>query len=155
MLFLERYAGSMDASHGIVLSTCYSVMAIDLLYTQQLSAGLSPPEINLIGVGVPLFVVGICGNWYHHYIMAHVRKETSNSELPSGGLFNHLVCPHYTFEILSFLGMLCVSQTLMALATFIFVLIYLTGRTYNTRKWYMSKSDDFPASRKLLIPKVF
>ena len=51
-----------------------------------------------------LFVAGQVGNAYHHWLLANLRKPSSKGQgqedkaykAPKGGLFSHIVCPHYT-----------------------------------------------------------
>ncbi|CAK9862816.1 unnamed protein product [Sphagnum jensenii] len=154
VLFLEPYSGSMDASHGIALSTMYVTMVTNLLYAQMQANGLTSPKADLMWPGVLVFLVGIVGNLYHHAMLARIRTE-NKKDFPHGGLFEYLVCPQYVFEELVFLGFFMIAQTVMALVTFVSVFMYLTARTYNTKMWYTKKNAHFPPQRKLLIPKLF
>ncbi|TYJ15904.1 hypothetical protein E1A91_A10G214100v1 [Gossypium mustelinum] len=99
---------------------------------------------------------GICGNFYHHCILSKLRtKGGKEYKIPKGGLFELVICPHYLFEILGFLGISLISQTLYSFSTTLGIAVYLMCRGYVTRKWYMSKFEDLPKEVKAVIPYVF
>ncbi len=102
-----------------------------------------------------MFVVGIAGNFWHHKILADLRKNTTDYVIPRGGLFEQAACPHYLFEILTWLGIAMLSQHLFAYLTVLGMGSYLFARSLNTLKWYHEKFPDFPKGRKALIPFLF
>ncbi|MBA0841483.1 hypothetical protein Goarm_003971, partial [Gossypium armourianum] len=107
--------------------------------------GLSEPSIDLKYLGIVLFLIGISGNFYHHYLLSKLRtKGGKEYKIPKGGLFELVICPHYLFEILGFMGISLISQTLYSFSTTLGIAVYLMCRGYVTRKWYMSKFEDFP-----------
>ncbi|KAM0019579.1 putative 3-oxo-5-alpha-steroid 4-dehydrogenase (NADP(+)) [Helianthus debilis subsp. tardiflorus] len=128
-----------------------------MIYAQYLSRDLPNPPIDLKYVGVGLFLIGIVGNFYHHNILANLRKEGDKEyKIPQGGLFDLIICPHYVFEIFGYVGMSCISQTPYAFAFTLGTICYLMGRSYATREWYISKfGDKFPKDVKAFIPYVF
>ena len=67
----------------------------------------------------------------------------------------YLGLSHYLFEIIVFIGVSFISQTTYALCFTIATIFYLMGMSYATRRWYTSKSEDFPKHVKALIPFVF
>ena len=76
-------------------------------------------------------------------------------KIPRGGLFELVACPHYLFEIIMFLGLAMIAQTVFALAVAFSTAAYLAGRSCATRRWYASKFEDFPARNKALVPYVW
>jgi very-long-chain enoyl-CoA reductase len=103
-----------------------------------------------------LFLIGIIGNFYHHRLLSKLRsKNDKEYKVPKGGLFDLVICPHYLFEILGILGISLTAQTLYAFSFFIGSTLYLMGRSYATRRWYLSQFKDFPRDVKALIPFVF
>ncbi|GMI80514.1 hypothetical protein like AT5G16010 [Hibiscus trionum] len=134
----------------------YFFLSSSLVYTQTLNLGLPEPSIDLKYPGIVLFQVGISGNFYHHYLLSKLRtKGGKDYKIPKGGLFDLVICPHFLFEILGFMGISLISQTLYSFSVTLGIVLYLMGRSYVTRRWYMSKFDDFPKEVKALIPFVF
>ncbi|KAL5720737.1 hypothetical protein ACHQM5_013377 [Ranunculus cassubicifolius] len=127
-----------------------------MIYNQHLTQALPEPSLDLKYAGVAIFLLGTIGNLYHHMILANLReKDDKTYKIPKGGLFNLMICPHYFFEILAFVGVSLISQTIYPICFTAGTAIYLTGRSYVTRKWYLSKFPDFPKDVKALIPLVF
>ncbi|KAD2393174.1 hypothetical protein E3N88_40151 [Mikania micrantha] len=126
-----------------------------MIYDQYLSRDFTNPPIDLKYVGVGLFLIGIIGNFYHHYILANLRKDGEKEyKIPQGGLFDLVICPHYLFEVFAYGGISCILQTLYAFAFALGTVFYLTGRSYATREWYMSKfGDKFPKEVKAIVFK--
>jgi len=145
---------ALDSAIPITLS--YFLSAVTMIYAQHLTQGLPEPPINLLRPGILMFVVGILGNFYHHYLLSNLRgKGEKEYKIPKGGLFEIVICPHYLFEIIQFYGISFISQTLYAFCFTVGTTFYLLGRSDSTRKWYLSKFEDFPKNVKAIIPFVF
>ncbi|XP_057980715.1 steroid 5-alpha-reductase DET2-like [Malania oleifera] len=157
VLFVHKYSGGMILDSAILISIAYASGAAFMIYAQHLTRGSPAPPIDLKYIGVALFLVGISGNFYHHYLLSKLRdKGTAKGyKLPRGGFFNLVICPHYFFEILGFVGISCISQTSVSFSVAIGTGLYLMGRSYMTRKWYLSKFENFPKEVRALIPYVF
>lgn len=157
VLFLHKYSGSMGLESAITIVLSYTLSTATMIYAQYLSRDFPNPSIDLKYVGFGLFLVGIIGNFYHHFILANLRKDGDKEyKIPQGGLFDLVICPHYLFEIFGYVGISCISQTLYAFAFTLGTIVYLTGRSYAAREWYISKfGDKFPKHIKALIPYVF
>ncbi|KAL0358602.1 UNVERIFIED_CONTAM: Polyprenol reductase 1 [Sesamum angustifolium] len=156
VLFVHKYSGSMDVEAMITISLSYCLSSATMIYSQHLAQPLPEPAVDLKYVGIPMFLLGIGGNLYHHYLLSKLRSEGEKQyKIPQGGLFSLVICPHYLFEILGFFGISCISQTVYAFSFTLGTTFYLMGRSYATRKWYESKFEDFPEDVKALIPYVF
>ncbi|KAI3991312.1 hypothetical protein MKX01_034631 [Papaver californicum] len=157
VLFVHKYSGGMELDSAIVISLSYTLSAISMIYNQHLMQGIPDPQIDLKLLGGVVFLVGIVGNFYHHCILSReiLGKSDEGYKIPSGGLFGLVICPHYLFEILIFVGISLMSQTLYPFAFTAGTACYLTGRSYATRKWYLSKFPNFPKHIKALVPFVF
>lgn len=157
VLFVHRFGGSgvaRDAAIPIALS--YFLSTVTMIYAQYLSVEFSEPSFDLKYAGVVLFLLGIVGNFYHHYILATLRgKGEKEYKIPKGGLFNLVICPHYLFEVLGFVGVSCIAQTPYTLSFTAGTTLYLMGRSYATKKWYLSKFEDFPRDLKAFLPFIF
>lgn len=147
----------MTLETAVTISLSYFLSTTTMIYNQYLIRGFPEPTVDLKYAGVGIFLLGITGNFYHHYLLSKIRETTGDKEykIPKGGLFNLVICPHYLFEILGFVGASCISQTLYALSFTAGTMIYLIGRSYATRKWYLSKFEAFPRDVKSLIPYIF
>ncbi|XP_038892898.1 3-oxo-5-alpha-steroid 4-dehydrogenase 2-like [Benincasa hispida] len=156
VLFLHKYSSKMVIDTVITISLSYFSSTAIMIYTQHLSQGLPEPSIDLKKIGIALYLIGITGNFYHHYLLSKARKQGETSyKIPKGGLFSFIICPHYLFEIIEFFGFAFISQTIYSLFFAIATALYLTGRSYATRKWYVSKFEDFPSHVKALLPFLF
>ncbi|RWV89150.1 hypothetical protein GW17_00048716 [Ensete ventricosum] len=148
----------MMVDTAIPISLGYFLNTVCMIYAQYLTQGGVPePAVDLKYAGVVLFLVGITGNFYHHYLLSKLREKKGDKRyrIPKGGLFRLVVCPHYLFEILGFVGVSLISQTVFAFSVAAGTVFYLMGRSYATRRWYLSKFQDFPKQVKALIPYVY
>lgn len=157
VLFVHKYGNSGTAlEDAITITLSYFLSTVTMIYAQHLSSEFPEPWIDLKYAGVALFLLGIGGNFYHHYILATLREKGEKEyKIPRGGLFNQVICPHYLFEVLGFVGVSCIAQTLYSLSFTAGTALYLLGRSYATRKWYLSKFEDFPENVKAMIPFIF
>ncbi|XVF82669.1 hypothetical protein PTKIN_Ptkin16aG0067000 [Pterospermum kingtungense] len=156
VLFVHKFSGEMGLDTMIIVMVLYFTHTSAMIYTQLLTQGLPEPPIDLKYPGIVLFLIGISGNFYHHFLLSKLRaKGVKDYKIPRGGLFELVVCPHYLFEIIEFLGIGMISQTLYSFCAALGSAFYLMGRSHVTRRWYLSKFDDFPKHVKALIPYVF
>jgi len=156
VLFVHRYSGGMEVESLIPITLSYFTSSVFVIYAQHLAQGLPEPAIDLMYPGLLLFLIGISGNFYHHCLLSKLRsKDDKEYKVPKGGLFDLVICPHYLFEILGILGISLTAQTLYAFSFFVGTTLYLSGRSYSTRRWYLSQFKDFPKDVKALIPVVF
>ncbi|XP_058105729.1 steroid 5-alpha-reductase DET2-like isoform X2 [Magnolia sinica] len=156
VLFVHKYSGGMDLDSAIVISLSYFLATVNAIYAQHMTLGMPDPPLDLEYAGVVLFLVGIAGNYYHHLLLQKLRgRDDKGYKIPKGGLFGLVICPHYLFEIMGFVGISFIAQTVFAFAFTLGTVGYLTGRSYATRKWYLSKFPNFPREVKALFPFVF
>ncbi|XP_057512952.1 uncharacterized protein LOC130795013 [Actinidia eriantha] len=156
VLFVHKFSGGMSLDTAIIISVAYFASTASMIYVNHLTLGFPEPLIDLKYLGTLIFLIGIYGNFYHHYLLSKLRhKSEKGYKLPKGGLFNLVICPHYLFEILAFFGIFLISQTLLSLSCAVGSALYLAGRSYMTRKWYLSKFESFPVEVKALIPYIF
>uniref|UniRef100_A0A0D6QRC3 3-oxo-5-alpha-steroid 4-dehydrogenase C-terminal domain-containing protein n=1 Tax=Araucaria cunninghamii TaxID=56994 RepID=A0A0D6QRC3_ARACU len=153
VLFVHRYSGGIAIDTTIITTSLYALYSANVLYAMQISEGLRPPSIDLMPLGIFLFIVGMSGNLYHHHLLSTLRKEGEKGyQIPHGGLFDLVVCPHYFFEVIDFVGMAFISQIPVAFCAAFMVFCYLLGRSLSTKSWYLKKFESFPSNRKALIP---
>uniref|UniRef100_A0A6N2LN94 3-oxo-5-alpha-steroid 4-dehydrogenase C-terminal domain-containing protein n=1 Tax=Salix viminalis TaxID=40686 RepID=A0A6N2LN94_SALVM len=156
VLFVHRYSTSGVVLDSAILISCsYFSATSSMIYGQYLTQGFPEPKVDLKYPGVLLFLVGIIGNLYHHLVLASLRtKSDKEYKIPRDGLFGLVICPHYLFEVLGFIGIFFISQTLYPLCFTLGTIVYLMGRSYATRRWYISKFEDFPKDVKALVPYI-
>ncbi|XP_050365325.1 uncharacterized protein LOC126783835 [Argentina anserina] len=167
--FVHKYSGGMALDSAFPITLSYFMSTVTAIYAQHLTItqGLPEPPVDLKYPGILLFLLGISGNFYHHYILSQLRPSSSSSpsksqsnddkdyKIPRGGLFGLVICPHYLFEIIGFLGFSFIAQTLYAFTFTVGTIFYLIGRSYATRRWYRSKFKHFPQNVKALIPYLY
>ncbi|CDH50177.1 predicted protein [Lichtheimia corymbifera JMRC:FSU:9682] len=135
VLFLHKYSGSALIKDTLLISTCYAVHAVGLVY---LTARVPVDRIvrKQVTFGTTFFIVGETMNHYHHRILAGLRKEKDDLG-----------------EIIAFIAMGFVSQNGMTFVLQLGSAAYLAVRAHNTKAWYESK---FPqaAPRAALMPGI-
>jgi hypothetical protein len=57
-------------------------------------------------------------------------------KVPTRGLFRFVCCPHYLFELVSWMGVALVFGHPLGITVFWMMLNYLCGRAHVTLKWY-------------------
>lgn len=140
----------------IPISFSYFISTLTMIYAQHLTQGMEEPAVDLKRAGIILFLIGVTGNFYHHYVLSKLRdKDDKGYKIPKGALFELVICPHYLFEIIGFIGIAFISQTVYAFSFALGTMLYLMGRSYATRKWYLSKFKNFPTNVRALIPYIF
>ncbi|KAM6584126.1 hypothetical protein CsatB_011128 [Cannabis sativa] len=156
VLCVHKYSGNMGLKTAVIIGISYLTSTASMIYAQHLSQGLGEPTIDLKYIGSLLFLIGLSGNFYHHYLLSQLREKGEKKyKIPKGGLFRLVICPHYMFEIIEFLGFFFISQTLHSFSIAIGTMFYLVGRSVATRQWYLTKFEDFPQHVKALIPYLF
>ncbi|KAK3422114.1 very-long-chain enoyl-CoA reductase [Eucalyptus grandis] len=156
VLFVHKFSGGMGVDSMVLISFSYFLSTATLIYSQHLSQGLPNPPVDLVYPGIALFLVGMAGNLYHHILLSRLRQEGDGEyRIPTGGLFGRVICPHYFFEAIEFVGISFIAQTVYSCSWTLGVLFYFLGRSHVTRRWYTSKFEDFPEDVKALIPYIF
>jgi very-long-chain enoyl-CoA reductase len=120
------------------------------------------PPPALIGVGALVFVGAELGNARAHRMLRDLRPAgTKLRVIPRGFLFERVSCPHYLFEILSWVGFALLTET-WASRAFLAVGAGILGAWAHTRHVAYRKDFDgregrekYPDSRRALIPGLF
>lgn len=150
-LFLHKYSGNAGTLTTLLIAAFYSFAAYLIGWLNQNPIG----SFDMwFGLGIVLFMVGIAGNFYHHKLLADLRKNSLEYFIPKGGWFEYVVCPHYLFEIITWLGMALLSRHLGAWLILLFVVSYLSARSLRTLRWYHEKFANFPKGRKAILPFI-
>jgi len=147
-LFLHKYSGTIDLVTVFIIMVFYSSVAGVMGWLTK-----TAPVMDWVFIaGGILFLFGEFGNFWHHKILADLRKNGEGYFIPTGGLFKHLICPHYFFEVLAWIGVAMMSRQVATILILLGMHNYLVARAYRTRKWYIEKFEDFPSNKKLILP---
>ena len=106
-------------------------------------------------VGVAVFATGWIINVQSDQILLSLRKPgESGYRIPRGGMYRWISCPNYFGEILEWTGFAIATWSLPGLAFAVYTFANLAPRAYQNHRWYKEKFDDYPSSRRALIPFV-
>lgn len=161
VLFVHIYSSRTDLETVIAVGSAYTLTNIlDLLVVRNIPESVFSK--GLTSFGIVCFIAGEVINGYHHWLLRKMRlnKTDKKYHLPTGGLFNYALVPHYSSEQLTFLGLILISQNVVSASLRSFPFVYLTIRAYKTRIWYSANLDDKSekaalAARKNLVPFVW
>jgi len=152
VLFVHNFSGPMALPTVFIITGLYSLVASLSGYLNR--NPLEAPD-GLFYAGIGIYVIGILGNFYHHKILADLRKDGSKEyKIPQSGLFKYVACPHYLFEILIWVGIFLLSRHFGVFLCLAFIISYLSARSLKTLKWYQTKFTDYPKDRKAFIPFI-
>ena len=154
-LFLHKYSGSMPLASSVFICFFYSVTSFASVHFSGRVAADSLAPWGL-PVGLALFGVGVAGNFYHHYLLATLRKPGEKEyKVPRGGCFEYVAAPHYFFELLGWAGVAATSQHSLCAGFFVAMAVYLADRAEAQSEWNRRKLDNYPSARKHLVPFVY
>ncbi|XP_006168595.1 3-oxo-5-alpha-steroid 4-dehydrogenase 2 [Tupaia chinensis] len=106
--------------------------------------------------GVFLFILGMGINIHSDWILRQLRKPGEVIyRIPEGGLFTYVSGANFLGEIIEWIGYAVASWSLPALAFAFFSLCFLGLRAFHHHRFYLKMFEDYPKSRKALIPFIF
>ncbi len=105
-------------------------------------------------LGFLLFFTGMFINRRADTRLIKLRKSQEGYQIPKGGLFNVIRCPNHFGEIIEWIGFAIFAWNLPAAAFAIWTFCNLAPRAISHHKWYKEHFDDYPASRKAVIPYI-
>jgi very-long-chain enoyl-CoA reductase len=120
------------------------------------------PTMPVLLLGLSGFLVGEAGNFICHLKLRQLRGAGSKDRrIPHGFLFEYVSCPHYFFEILSWIGFTMVAQTWGSLAFLVVGSFILGSWALKRHRAYIQQFDGregrklYPDNRKSLVPYLF
>ena len=106
--------------------------------------------------GALLFFIGFFINNQSDTILINLRKPGETGyKIPQGGLYRYVTCPNYFGEMLEWSGFALATSSLGGLAFLLWTVANLMPRAVQNHDWYLSKFEEYPRSRKRLIPFIF
>ena len=107
-------------------------------------------------VGLVLFVGGMAVNWTSDTILINLRAPGETGyRIPHGGLFRWVSSPNLLGEIVEWIGYAILCWSLPAAAFAIWTMANLVPRALANHAWYREHFEDYPATRRALVPYVF
>ncbi|XP_004625249.1 3-oxo-5-alpha-steroid 4-dehydrogenase 1 isoform X1 [Octodon degus] len=106
--------------------------------------------------GFALWLTGMLVNIHSDHILRNLRKPgESNYKIPRGGLFEYVTAANYLGESVEWFGFALASWSLQGAAFALFTFCVLLSRAMHHHRWYLEKFEDYPKSRKILIPFLY
>ena len=109
-------------------------------------------------LGAILTILGFVLGYGSDQTLLRLRRECASSkknkyQIPHGGLFVYVSCPHFLGEILEWIGFCVACQGSLASLSFaMWTAANLVPRALHHHAWYLEKFDDYPETRRALIP---
>ncbi|XP_062845614.1 3-oxo-5-alpha-steroid 4-dehydrogenase 1 [Trichomycterus rosablanca] len=106
--------------------------------------------------GSLLWFFGWIINVHSDHILRNLRAPGETGyKIPRGGIFEYVSGANFFGEIVEWAGFALAAQSIHSLAFAVFTFIVLSSRAGAHHKWYLGKFEDYPKSRKVLIPFLF
>lgn len=100
-----------------------------------------------------LMLAGFTLGYLSDRSLQRLKRTTGTYQIPSGGWFDLVSCPHYLGEILEWAGF-CVAchGSLASLSFVVWTAANLVPRALHQHRWYQQKFEDYPPDRMALVP---
>ncbi|XP_072880473.1 3-oxo-5-alpha-steroid 4-dehydrogenase 1 [Hemitrygon akajei] len=106
--------------------------------------------------GSAVWFLGLLVNLHSDHILRNLRKPGETGyKIPRGGLFEYVTAANFFGETVEWIGfaIACWSLPSAAFALFTFFMLLARGRHHH--RWYLEKFEDYPKTRKILIPSIY
>ncbi len=159
-LFIHKYSGVMNGFSVVMICGLYSTLSglLGWIAVHDVPSTLLQSP-NFTPLWIPGFIIWSLGtaiNAYHPVLLANLRPPGETGyKVPEGGLFRWIACPHYLGELIAWWGFSLIFHHVAAFVVTLTMTFYLSGRAYNTLKWYRGKDLELPAGWKRLVPFVY
>ncbi|XP_022110729.1 very-long-chain enoyl-CoA reductase-like [Acanthaster planci] len=170
VLFVHRFKRRMSLTETLGAPVYYWTFGFWAGWALRPDLGYINTHIAIFSVGIVIFIFGEVGNCTAHIQLRMLRSGTTEgrqSSLSSGHviprslLFSLVSCPHYTCEIISWLGFFLATWTLNGALFLVATIITLTVYSHKHHRRYKEEFDGrdgrelYPKVRKALIPFIF
>ncbi|KAM9308269.1 3-oxo-5-alpha-steroid 4-dehydrogenase 1 [Gastrophryne carolinensis] len=106
--------------------------------------------------GIILFFCGMFINIYSDHLLRNLRKPGETGyKIPQGGLFEYVSGANFFGEIIEWSGFAIAGWSTPGAAFALFTWLVLLSRAQQHHQWYLEKFDNYPKSRKVLVPFLF
>ncbi|XP_076851300.1 3-oxo-5-alpha-steroid 4-dehydrogenase 2a [Brachyhypopomus gauderio] len=105
--------------------------------------------------GLVLFCLGMAINIHSDHILRNLRKPGEISyKIPRGGMFELVSGANFFGEIVEWFGYAVATWSLPTFSFAFFTLCSIGPRAYHHHRFYVEKFDDYPKTRKAVIPFI-
>lgn len=113
--------------------------------------------------GMLLCVCGMAVNIHSDHILTSLRRQDAAAaaaaadrvyKIPRGGLFEYVSCANLLGEVVEWSGYAVACWSLPAAAFALMTVCNLAPRAIHHHRWYTEKFEDYPVTRRALIPFV-
>jgi len=107
-------------------------------------------------IGISLWLFGFVANMHSDRILLTLRKPgESGYKIPRGGLFEYVSGANFFAEIVEWWGLAIATGFHLPLLCFAFQTTFTIGtRACASHRWYLMKFEDYPKSRRAIIPFI-
>ncbi|XP_067906732.1 3-oxo-5-alpha-steroid 4-dehydrogenase 1 [Heterodontus francisci] len=106
--------------------------------------------------GFALWFFGLLVNLHSDYVLRKLRKPGETGyKIPQGGMFEYVSAANFLGEIVEWIGFAIACWSLPSAAFAAFGFFILASRAAQHHRWYLEKFEDYPKSRKALIPFLY
>ncbi len=103
-------------------------------------------------VGLAVFVAGMALNLDSDNRLLRLRRESRDYAVPHGGGFRWVSCPNYLGEILEWTGFAIATASPAAWVFAWWTVANLAPRAWAHHRWYRELFENYPATRRALVP---
>lgn len=104
-------------------------------------------------IGSVMFFTGMMINIHSDTILRNLRKPGETGyKIPCGGMFNYVSGANFFGEMLEWIGFGIACWSLQAISFSFFTCCAISPRALQHHKYYLEKFEDYPKSRKAIIP---
>ena len=108
-------------------------------YSEKVGGAL---EASMQTTSIGLFAIGLFGNFYHHHLLATLRKPGETGyKLPRGGAFELVAAPHYLFELIGWGAVAYAIDHIVIVGVFLAQCAYLAERAKAQTEYNRKKID--------------
>ena len=127
-----------------------------VLQTLSITAAHTEPRLLAIPtLGLVTFLLGMALNIHSDAVLRRLRRGGAGYQVPRGGGFELVACPHYLGEAVEWLGWAAMVATPAAAWFATFTAVFLGSRAVATHRWYHDKfREEYPATRRAFIPFI-
>ncbi|XP_052769043.1 3-oxo-5-alpha-steroid 4-dehydrogenase 1-like isoform X2 [Mya arenaria] len=106
-------------------------------------------------IGVCLFFTGMLVNIHADHVLRNLRRPGETGyKIPRGGMFELVSGANFFGEMLEWFGFAVACWSLPAAAFSCFTCCNIGPRAWQHHNWYLQKFEDYPKSRKAVIPFI-
>ena len=99
--------------------------------------------------------MGVSKKKYTEDIIVDMKKNKGPGyHIPDKFLYKYLSAPNYFGEIIEWIGWAILTWSISGVVFLIWVIANLFPRAISHHRWYKSKFEDYPKTRKAIIPGI-